>query len=167
MKEKKQRTGLIIIGLFLIPVLLVVIKLVSTDPYKMQSPSLDLKGVAEASFSYAQRIIIQHPDGSTAEVIPWANSEEDRIYPKMTLLLGGYAYEFYGEISAEKIRLDELKGYYFSDRFYNYLYSFNGLPGEEWLIRIPDKGKAPTAADFDCCEVFRSLENPEKTLCMP
>ncbi len=167
MKGKKQRTGLIIISLFLIPVLLVVIKLIITDPQKKQFPSLELEGVAEVSFCYAQHIVLQHPDGSSIEVIPWATSEEDRIYPKMTLLLSGYAYEYYGDVSAEKIRLGELKGYYINDRYYYYLYSFNGLPGEEWLIKIPDKGKVPVAADYDCLEVFRSLENPEKILHLP
>ena len=61
-------------------------------------------------------------------------------------------------IPGVKVRLDAIQGYAIHDTEYVYYFSFNGLPKENWLVCVYDRGKPLEPSDFTELTVYKNLE---------
>ena len=125
--------------------------------HRVPVPSVDISGVSEVDGQNAEKyVVVRRTDGKTDQV-PMDPEDANRGVA-WSIVVDGIPYVSYGEVRAEKIVLDELKGWWINDHFYRYVYSIKGLDPQEWLIDVRDIGKAePSAADYESMMVYKAI----------
>ncbi len=117
-------------------------------------PAFDLTNVPAADLEWpCVSASIKNEDGSV-EIVKLP-SYEDKA--EAVLYLRDVPYLLYGEIKLNNIKDVVIQGYLRREAFYEYLFSFNNLKSEEWLIDLPSRTKDFSISDYDTAKLWQAV----------